>query len=127
MQALLWMDLSDEPNFGQPVLAWARQHFPNLAVFDLDTRSEEMLQHYAVRLLQETPGTIVCLKAGEGNLNQLMPLLEELLQPQPQRHLLLLGHHPRLSRMLHARPTIRHSAVADEEELKRLLLQLIPA
>jgi hypothetical protein len=124
MQAFLLIDLSEKATYEQPVLAWVRQQFPGIPTFDLDARSDEMLQQYALRLLQETAETVVCVKAGEGNLNQLMPLLEELLQPNPQRQLLLLGEQPRLLRMLQARSAVRYSLLASEAELQDYLLSL---
>ncbi|MHC2991471.1 hypothetical protein OB13_07685 [Pontibacter sp. HJ8] len=123
MQAFLLIDLSGEAVFEQPILAWLRQHRQGIATFDLDTQSDDMLQQYAVRLLQETAETVVCVKAGAGDLNRLMPLLEELLQPNPDRLLLLLGEQPRLLRILQARPSLRYQVVADEEELKEVLLK----
>ena len=124
MQAFLLISLSEEITYEQPILTWVRQQFPGIPTFDLDAQSDEMLQQYALRLLQETAETVVCVKASAGNLNQLMPLLEELLQPHPQRHLLLLGEQPRLLRMLQARPAIRYSLLASEAELQDYLLSL---
>jgi len=124
MQAFLLLDLSEKATYEQPVLAWVRQQFPGIPTFDLDARSDELLQQYALRLLQETAEMVVCVKAGEGNLNQLLPLLEELLQPHPQRQLLLLGEQPRLQRMLQARPAVRYSLLTTEAELQDYLLSL---
>ena len=124
MQAFLLIDLSEQATYEQPVLAWVREQFPGIPTFDLDVRSDEILQQYALRLLQETAETVICVKAGTGNLNQLLPLLEELLQPDPQRHLLLLGEQPRLQRMLQARPAVRYSLLTTEAELQDFLLNL---
>lgn len=125
MQAFLLIDLSGTSAFEQPVLAQVRQFFPAIPVLDIDTHSDAVLQQYAVRLLQENPVTVVCVKAGEGELNRLMPLLEELLQPHDQRHILLLGSQPRLLRMLQARTGIAYTLLHDEEELRQFLSKLV--
>lgn len=124
MQAFLFIDLSEGAAFEKPILSWVRRQFAGIAMLDVDTASDEMLQHYAVRLLQENPDAVVCIQSGGGELNRLMPLLEELLQPQPLRHILLLGEHPRLQRMFQARPGIRYSVAADEAELQQYLTAL---
>jgi hypothetical protein len=121
MQAFLLVNLSGEVAFEQPILRWVRHHFPGIATFDIDTKSDALLQQYAVRLLQETPETVVCVKAGEGELSRLMPVLEELLQPHAQRQILLLGEQPRLLRMLQARTGIAYTLLADEEALRQFL------
>ncbi|WP_299705538.1 hypothetical protein [uncultured Pontibacter sp.] len=125
MQAFLLIDLSEASIFEQPILTQVRQRFPAISVFDVDTQSDAVLQQYAVRLLQENPDTVVCVKAGEGELNRLMPVLEELLQPQAQRHILLLGEQPRLLRMLQARTGIAYTLLSDEEALRQFLSKLV--
>ncbi|MBD1398106.1 hypothetical protein H9Q13_13100 [Pontibacter sp. JH31] len=121
MQAFLLLDLSEAGSFEQPILAKVRQRFPAIPVFDVDTRSDAVLQQYAVRFLEENPETVVCVQAGEGELSRLMPLLEELLQPHAQRHILLLGEQPRLLRMLQARTGIAYTLLPDEETLQQFL------
>ncbi|MDX5422154.1 MAG: hypothetical protein LPK07_03020 [Hymenobacteraceae bacterium] len=121
MQAFLLIDLSEANAFEQTILARVRQRYPSIPVFDVDTRSDAVLQQYAVRFLQENPETVVCMKAGKGELNRLMPLLEELLQPHVQRHILLLGEQPRLLRMLQARTGIAYTLLVDEEALRQFL------
>jgi hypothetical protein len=121
MQAFLLIDLSEASAFDQPILTQVRQLFPAIPVFDVDTQSNAVLQQYAVRFLQENPETVVCVKAGEGELNRLMPVLEELLQPNAQRHTLLIGEQPRLLRMLQARTGIAYTLLADEEALRQFL------
>jgi hypothetical protein len=121
MQAFLLVNLSGDVAFEQPILTWVRQRFPGIPTFDLDTQSDATLQQYAVRLLQETPETVVCVKAGEAELSRLMPLLEELLQPHAQRQILLLGDQPRLLRMLQARTGIAYTLLTDEKALRQFL------
>ncbi|PKV66928.1 hypothetical protein [Pontibacter ramchanderi] len=125
MQAFLLVDLSGELAFDKPILKMVRQHAPAIPVFDVDAGSDATLQHYAVRLLQENPETVVYVKGGAGDLNRLIPLLEELLRPQPQRHIILIGEHPRLLRLLQARPGIAYTLLADEEALRQFLTKSI--
>ena len=125
MQAFLLIDLSEEAAFEKPILKMVRQHVPAIPVFDVDANSDATLQQYAVRLLQENPETVVCVKGGAGDLNRLMPLLEELLLPHPQRRLLLVGEQPRLLRMVQARPGIAYTLLADEEALRQFLIESV--
>lgn len=125
MRAFLFIDLSEETVFDKPILKMVRQHAPAIPVFDVDARSDAALQQYAVRLLQENPETVVCIKSGAGDLNRLMPLLEELLLPHAQRHILLIGQQPRLLRMLQARPGIAYTLLADEEALRQFLTKSV--
>ncbi|EJF11526.1 MULTISPECIES: hypothetical protein [Pontibacter] len=125
MQAFLLIDLSEESKFEKPILQLVRQHAPAIPVFDVDAKSDATLQQYAVRLLQENPETVVCVKGGAGDLNRLMPLLEELLLPHPQRHLLLVGQQPRLLRMLQSRPGIAYTFLADEDALRQFLTESV--
>ncbi len=125
MQAFLLINLSEVSTFEQPILAQVRQLFPAIPVFDIDAASDAQLQQYAVRLLQENPETVVCMKAGAGDMMRLMPLLDELLQPTAQRHILLLGEQTRLQRMLQARTGIAYTLLPDEEAFALYLRELI--
>lgn len=118
MDAFLLINLSEEHAFEQPVLAQVRQCFPAIPVFDVDAGSDAVLQQYAVRFLQENPTTVVCVQAGSGAITRLMPLLDELLQAHAQRHVLLLGEHPRLHRMFQARPGIAYTLLPDRVALR---------
>lgn len=122
MQAFLFVDLSEETAFDKPILKMVREHVPAIPVFDVDANSDASLQQYAVRLLQENPETMVCVKGGAGDLNRLIPLLDELLLPHAQRHMLLIGQQPRLLRMLQARPGIAYTLLADEAALRQFLV-----
>ncbi|GGG08126.1 hypothetical protein [Pontibacter amylolyticus] len=125
MQAFLFIDLAEETAFDKPILNMVRQHAPAIPVFDVDANSDAALQQYAVRLLQENQETVVCIKSGAGELNRLMPLLEELLLPHAQRHILLIGQQPRLLRMLQARPGIAYTLLADDEALRQFLTKSV--
>lgn len=121
MQAFLYIDLSGATTYENSLLLWIRRSFPGVTTFDVDARSDATLQQHAVKLLQEMPESIVCVKGGEADLGNIMVLLEELFQPQPLRLIFLLGDQPRLLRMLQARPQVRYSVVADEGALIQYL------
>ena len=123
MKSFLLINLAPAPAYEQPLVAWVRQTFPEVATLDVDAQSSEQLQQYAVRLLREASEAMICIKAGEGALQQLMPLLEELLQPSAGRFILLLGQQPRLQRMLAARPALKYKVVEEEVEFKEVVLQ----
>ncbi|GAB3823485.1 hypothetical protein [Pontibacter rugosus] len=127
MQVFLYINLVEETAYQQPVVVQVRQAFPALGILDMDARSDELLQHYALRLLQEAEQAVVCIKADDatGQLNNLMPLLEELFQERLQRLVLLQGQHPRLQRIFAARPQVLFKVVEEEqvvEELKDFLI-----
>ncbi|MFT2009117.1 hypothetical protein ACMA1I_10620 [Pontibacter sp. 13R65] len=125
MKAFLYLNLlaSAQTAYEQPVLEWVKKHLPEVATLDLDASSDEMLQHYALRLLQESRQVAVGIRAeAEGaDPRKLMLLVEELLQPNPGRLLLLHGNNPCLLRMLQARPQLNFRMVENEEQLQQAL------
>ncbi|WP_114783884.1 hypothetical protein [Botryobacter ruber] len=125
MQAFLLIDLSNAAGavYEQPLLAHVKKTFPGISTFDLDAQSDTMLQQYAVRLLQEADKAAVCIRADEdaAGFGTIMPVLEELLTPHPDRLLLLYGINQRLQRMLQARPLLAFSVVNDEQTVYRQL------
>ena len=126
MQAFLYFDLSSDTAFHKPVVEQVRQSIPTVSVLDLDARSDELLQHYALRLLREAEKAVVCIKADESTveLGVLMSLLEELFEEEKQRLVLLQGQHPRLQRIFSARPHVAFKVVEEEqvlEEVRRFL------
>jgi len=126
MQAFLYFDLSSDTSFHKPVVEQVRQRIPAVSVLDLDAESDELLQHYALRLLRESEKAVVCIKANESSaeLGSLMPLLEELFEEGKQRLVLLQGQHARLQRIFAARPHVVFKVVTEEqvvEEVRRFL------
>ncbi|MFD2513049.1 hypothetical protein ACFSRY_04170 [Pontibacter locisalis] len=117
MQAFLFIDLTTPASYHQPVLERVKAVLPKVSVLDLDAESDEMMQHYALRLLRNSGKLVVCIKADEGvtEIAVLMPFLEELFQENPDRLVLLLGHHTRLSRMFEARPEVNFKVVGEGE------------
>nr|WP_242922217.1 hypothetical protein [Pontibacter liquoris] len=118
MRAFLLLDLSAGAAYGQPLVAQVKQAWPEVATLDLDAGSTELLLHYALRLLHEAGKTVVLVKAAAtaNEFGKAMPLIEELLVPQEGRLLLLLGPHPRLQRMLQARPQVLYKQVETEAD-----------
>ncbi|WP_073851685.1 hypothetical protein [Pontibacter flavimaris] len=126
MQAFLYFDLSSDTSFHKPVVEQVRQRMPAVSVLDLDTRSDELVQHYALRLLRESEKAVVCMKADDSvtEFGSLMPLLEELFEEGKQRLVLLQGQHPRLQRIFAARPQVVFKVVGEEQvvgEVNRFL------
>ncbi|ARS36746.1 hypothetical protein [Pontibacter actiniarum] len=117
MQAFLYIDLAANNAYRKPVVELVQKALPTVTVLDLDSRSDELLQHYALRLLREAERTVVCIKADDGaaGLGNLMPLLEELFQEGRQRLVLLQGEHPRLQRIFSVRPHVAFKAVGAGE------------
>ncbi|PRY09856.1 hypothetical protein CLV24_11761 [Pontibacter ummariensis] len=122
MQAFLLIQLSASATYEQPLLAELKQLLPDLAVLDIDGRSDELLQHYALRLLREADRAVVCIKADEAaaGLINVMPLLEELLQSSQNRLVLLLGQYPRLLRIFESRPQLQYKQVAEQDVLSEV-------
>lgn len=126
MQAFLYFDLTPDTAFLKPVVEQVRQHIPTVSVLDLDAKSDELLQHYALRLLRESERAVVCIKADENaaELGSLMPLLEELFEERKQRLVLLQGPHARLHRIFSARPHVAFKVVEEEQVVEEVRLFL---
>jgi biopolymer transport protein ExbD len=115
MQAFLLLDLTSA---GKPVsyqqadVNLVKVNFPNVALLDLDATSDELLVHYAKRMMQEAAQLVVCIKADENtSFRNLTPLLESLLQGNEQQFVLLRGESHRLQRMIEARPYVKYKKV----------------
>ena len=126
MQAFLYFDLTPDTSFHKPVVEQVRQRIPAVYVLDLDARSDELLQHYALRLLRESEKAVVCIRADESttSFGSLMPLLEELFEEGTRRLVLLQGQHPRLQRIFAARPHVVFKVVEEVqvvEEVRQFL------
>ncbi|WP_276498712.1 hypothetical protein [Pontibacter litorisediminis] len=122
MQAFLYIVLTADTAFLQPVVERVRQSLPAVTVLDLDARSDELLQHYALRLLRESERAVVCIKAAESTtgFGSLMPLLEELFEEGRQRLVLLQGQQSRLQRIFAARPHTALKVVGEEEVMEEV-------
>ncbi|WP_266203314.1 hypothetical protein [Pontibacter kalidii] len=126
MQAFLYFDLAENTSFHKPVVEQVRQSMPSVSVLDLDAKSDELLQHYALRLLRESEQAVICIKAGAdtADFGSLMPLLEELFEEGRQRLVLLQGQHPRLQRIFAARPHLAFKMVKEEQVVEEVRMFL---
>jgi hypothetical protein len=117
MKAFLYIDLTSSATYHKELLGKVKQAFPELALLDMDGRSEELLQHYALKLLREGEQVIVCIKAEEqlSDISILMPFMEELFQNYDNKLILLLGSHNRLNRILSARPNLTFKNIDERE------------
>lgn len=125
MRTFLYLNLAASArfvNYEQPDLKLVRANFPAVAVLDIDSASDEMLLHYAKRMMLEARQTVLCIKAGEDAAFQnLLPLLEGLLEAEGQKLVLLRGNNPRLQRILQARPQLPAMQVETEAKLLKEL------
>jgi hypothetical protein len=129
MQAFLFLDLTASEAYAKPLLGQVKQQLPEVAVLDIDAQSDELLRHYALRLLRESDKAVIYIKAGATELGNMMVLLEELFQERPDRLILLHGDHPRLLRMFQARPQVLCRQVEEPhvlEEAMRFLGEGLP-
>jgi len=120
MQAFLYLDLTAAAAYRKPLPEQVQQELPAVAVLDIDAQSSELVLHYALRLLRESEKAVLYIKADATatNFGTAMPLLEELFHAGENRFILLAGDHPRLLRMLQARPQVQFKQVNDEEALE---------
>ena len=127
MQAFLYIEVTTATTYRKPLPEEVKQQLPEVAVLDIDAQSDELLLHYALRLLQESDKMVVCIKADstEPGLGKVMGLMEELFHEKANRLILLLGDHSRLQRMFQARPQVQFKKVAEGEvveQVKQFLL-----
>ncbi|WP_439881142.1 hypothetical protein ACSX1A_18615 [Pontibacter sp. MBLB2868] len=120
MESFLYINLTHTNAYQQPVPERIKAAFPGIAILDLDARSGELVQHYALRLLRDSEKGVVCIKVDDSttDIAVLMPLLEELFEEHAQRLVLLQGQHARLQRMFGARPDIEYAVVEEDEVLR---------
>lgn len=102
--------------YSHPFPDHIKSSYPDVAVFDIDGYSDEMMQQYALRLMRESESCIVCFEAEENDaIDKVMALLEEMLQPDSRRLIMLSGEHTRLQRIFGARPMLNFIAVENAE------------
>jgi hypothetical protein len=126
MQAFLYLDLTVSATYIKPLLGRVKQQLPEVAVLDIDAQSDELLRHYALRLLRESDKAVIYIQADAATtgFGSMMPLLEELFQEQPNKLILLQGDYPRLLRMLRARPQVQFKQVKEDDVLEEVELFL---
>lgn len=121
MRAFLYLNLTEEgqlTSYRQPDMELVKTLFPDVALLDLDAASDEVLVHYAKRMMQEATQIAVCIKVEEqASFRSLMALLEDLLQAKGEQLILLRGENARLQRILEARPQLHFKQVKTATEL----------
>lgn len=121
MRTFLLLDLipTEMPaSYQQAEVNLVKTNFPAIALLDLDATSDELLVHYAKRVIREATQLVVCIKADENTLfRNLTPLLEDLLQGKDQQLILLRGKSNRLQRIIEARPHVRFKKVDTDAEV----------
>ncbi|MBB6609915.1 hypothetical protein H7F15_02595 [Pontibacter sp. Tf4] len=128
MKAFLYIRLLSDGEtivYGNPVLDQVKKLSPDVALLDLDSRSEQLVLHYAKQLLHEATQTIVCIDsttpdAGFGNV---FPLLEQVLESENNQLILFRNSHHRLQRMVQARPELKAIVVQDNAALLQAVEQ----
>ncbi len=125
MQVLLFVTLADKDTFtfGQPVLTWAKQVFPQLVLWDIDSFSEEKLVSYAVDLLREAEKYVVCFKTEKPDapLGTGFRLLEEVIRADKPGLVLLQGEQQRLTAICTSRPQLTFASVDTDAALQEKL------
>jgi hypothetical protein len=123
MKAFLFVDLSgSHTNYKKKVPEVVKLALPDITVIDIDARSDELLQHYALRLLKESEAAVVCIKADgiNSDIAVLMPLLEEIFSGNKAPSVLLINQHLRLQRIFGARPEITFKGLEEDKVLKEV-------
>lgn len=117
MQAFLYFSMAATTTYGQPVLQKVKQALPQTAILDFDAASDELVLHYALKLLREAEKAVCCIKTDESthDISAILPLLEELFIEKPDRLILLQGQHARLQRMFDARAGVKYKVVTEQE------------
>lgn len=126
MKALLYLRLlADDQTivYGNPVLEGLKKQLPDVAVLDVDSRSGELVLHYAKQLLQDSEHVIVCIDSAaiDTGFGSLFPLLELVLEGQKDQLIVFRNNHNRLQRMVHARPELQMKVVQDDIDLMQVV------
>jgi hypothetical protein len=120
-RAFILIDLSSAAAFTyqKPPLQWVKQTFPDTTTLDLDDRSDALLVRYACRVLEEANQVIIYFQSEkEAGFGTLAPLLEQVIRQRQKCLVLLQGQHPRLHRMLQARPELPFFSSEEEADLR---------
>ncbi len=125
MRAFLFLNLevSEHPvSYAQPEVQLVKKHFRDVAILDMDAASDEMLLHYARRMLQEADQSVVCVKANDpASFRSMISILEETPQAKGSLLFLLIGENQRLQRIMAARPTLKFEEVKSDVDLLQKL------
>ncbi|MER2998021.1 hypothetical protein [Pontibacter populi] len=122
MKALLYLRLlADDQTivYGNPVLEGLKKQLPDVAVLDVDSRSGELVLHYAKQLLQGSEQVIVCIDSAsaDAGFGSVFPLIELVLEGQKEQLIVFRNDHGRLQRMVQARSELKMKVVQDDIDL----------
>jgi len=122
MKALLYISLLAENqtiNYSNAVVEQVKKQFPEVAVLDVDNRSDQLVLHYAKQLLQTADQLIVCIDSAtpDAGFGSLFSLLELLLENPKDQLILFRNEHTRLQRMVQARAELKAVSVNSDDEL----------
>ncbi len=82
-------------------VAFVKLSKPSVMVYDIDNFSDNLTIQYAIKLIKESPKTLVFLDTEEGSsLKQLMALLTNLLDKSESIKVLISGENERLEKMI---------------------------
>ena len=126
MKSLLYISLlaDNQPvNYGNAVLDQVKKHFPEVAVLDVDSKSDQLVLHYAKQLLQDSEQVIVCIDsaAADSGFGSVFPLLKLVLEGQKDQLIVFRSEHTSLQRIVQARPELQMQAVQDDVELIQVM------
>ena len=122
MKALLYISLlaENQPvNYSNAVLEQVKKQFPEVAVLDIDSKSDQLVLHYAKQMLQIADQLIVCIDGAtsDAGFGSIFSLVELLLENPKEQLILFRNEHTRLQRMVQARPELKSVLVNSEDEL----------
>jgi hypothetical protein len=126
--AVVLADLTQEARFTyqQPVLAWVKARYPQVATLDVDAASEPALLGYAQKLLQEARFGLVFLKTGPKQpIGVAAALVESILQKGASGAVCLDGEQAQILSILRARPAIRFHQSTRENDWQSFLARFL--
>lgn len=128
MKALLYIRLLGEGEtiaYSNPVLDQVKKQLPDVALLDLDSRSDQLVLHYARQLLKEASQTIVCINSTtpDSDFGSVFSLLELILESEKKQLILFRKNHNRLQRMVQARPELNAIVAQNDAELLQAVEQ----
>jgi hypothetical protein len=113
MQAAIYLQILDDTGsytYEKPVLNRLKQYFPQLLIYDFDTRSDSLVAGYAVDLLEKSDKTLIIIDASNGPASGLVIFLEKIIACKDTCMVLLYGRNNLVERMLY---------ILDEDKIRQ--------
>jgi hypothetical protein len=104
MQAAIYLQILDDTGsyaYEKPILNEIKQSFPQLLIYDFDTRSDSLVVGCAVDLLEKSDKALVIIEASDGSASGLVIFLEKIIACKDKCMVLLYGRNNLVERMLH--------------------------